>query len=171
MSQRIAGPLADHRLGLETLDREVAGAELAVEGSLPPWLSGTLLRTGPARFEVGARPYRHWFDGLAMLHSFQIEAGRVSYANRYLESDAYAAAKKTGRIAYAEFATDPCRSLFRRIFSLFVPPRPGNNANVNIVQLGERFLALTETPLPVEFDPRTLRTVGVGDPAPGQLTA
>jgi beta,beta-carotene 9',10'-dioxygenase len=31
-------------------------------------------------------------------------------------------------------------------------------------------VALTESPLPVVFDPRTLATLGVAPPAPGQLT-
>jgi carotenoid cleavage dioxygenase-like enzyme len=38
------------------------------------------------------------------------------------------------------------------------------------VRSGDEFLALTETPLPVKFDPRTLDTLGVARPAPGQLT-
>ena len=43
---------------------------LDVSGTLPSWLEGALLRTGPSKFEVGARTYNHWFDGLAMLHRF-----------------------------------------------------------------------------------------------------
>jgi len=38
--------------------------ELALRGELPRWLSGSLLRTGPAKFEVGEQRMRHWFDGL-----------------------------------------------------------------------------------------------------------
>ena len=36
-----------------------------------------------------------------------------------------------------------------------------DNANVNIGHLGERFIAMTETPLPVQFDPHTLQAAGV----------
>ena len=57
----------------------------------------------------------HWFDGFAMLHRFSFAGGEVSYANRFLESRAYRAARATGEIAYSEFATDPCRSLFARV--------------------------------------------------------
>jgi carotenoid cleavage dioxygenase-like enzyme len=46
-----------------------------------------------------------------------------------------------------------------------------DNANVNITRLGERFIAMTETPLPVQFDPRTLETAGVRPyEAPGQIS-
>jgi len=160
----------DHRLGFQTLDRELASVPLTVEGNFPPWLAGILLRTGPARFEVGAGRYRHWFDGLAMLHRFEFANGAVSYANHFVQSLAYRAARETGRIAYSEFATDPCRSLFRRIVTAFRPPQFGANANVNVLKFGAEFLAMSETPLPVVFDPATLETLGVAAPAPGQLT-
>jgi carotenoid cleavage dioxygenase-like enzyme len=159
-------------LGFSTLDREVVLDELALTGELPSWLCGSLLRTGPARFEVGAERMRHWFDGLAMLHRFTVADGRVSYGNRFLESRSYRAAQERGEIVYGEFATDPCRSLFKRVQSLFSPgSQLSDNANVNIARLGERFVAMTETPLPVQFDPQTLEAADVRPfVAPGQLT-
>jgi carotenoid cleavage dioxygenase-like enzyme len=148
--------------GWETLDEEVILDDVAVEGELPSWLEGTLVRNGPARFDEGQR---HWFDGLAMLHRFAIGDGQVSYANRFLRTKAFAAAQE-GRVGYREFASDPCRSLFRRVTSVFQPGFT-DNAVVNVVRSGEEFLALTETPMPVRFDPRTLDTLGVAEPAPG----
>lgn len=159
-----------YRRGFDSLDREVSATPLAVSGALPDWLGGSLLRTGPAKFEVGDRGYRHWFDGLAMLHAFAFRGGAVSYSNRFLRTKAFLAAQETGRIGYSEFATDPCRSLFRRLMTTFRPPSFGDNANVNVVRFDDDSLALTETPLPVEFDPQTLETLGVAAPAPGQLT-
>lgn len=161
---------SDHQPGFQTLDKELPPVALSVEGRLPSWLAGTLLRTGPAKFEVGSRSYNHWFDGLAMLHRFAFADGTVTYANRFVGSRAYRAARDTGQMAYSEFATDPCRSLFKRIVTAFIPPKFGENANVSIVQRGEEFLALTESPLPVVFDPRTLETLGVAPRAPGQMT-
>src|SRR5581483_12165585 len=108
-------------LGFATLEDETTVDELPLAGTLPPWLAGTLLRTGPTKFEVGEQSMRHWFDGLAMLHRFTIEEGRVSYGNRYLEGRAYRAAREKGRIAYSEFATYPCRSLFKRVQTMFAP--------------------------------------------------
>jgi beta,beta-carotene 9',10'-dioxygenase len=183
-----AGPA----LGFRTLEQELTIDELALTGELPSWLAGSLLRTGPAKFEVGGtaaasspegegggtaaegggQRMRHWFDGLAMLHRFTIEDGRVAYGNRFLESRSYRAARERGRIVYGEFATDPCRSLFRRVQTLFAPGSVlPDNANVNVARLGERFVALTETPLPVQFDPHTLKAAGVRPfKTPGQLT-
>lgn len=139
---------------------EVALDDVPVRGELPGWLEGSLLRNGPGTFQVGERRYRHWFDGLAMLHRFTITGGRVSYANRFLETRAYEAARDEGRIAYSEFATDPCRSMFARAMAVF-DPQVTDSAKVSIARVAERFLALAETPIQVEFDPRTLETVGV----------
>ena len=156
--------------GFETLAEETRIESLPVAGELPAWLEGSLLRTGPAKFEAGERRLRHWFDGQAMLHRFSFSGadGTVSYANRYLEGRAYAAAKR-GKLEYAEFATDPCRSLFRRAFTVF-RPKLTDNANVNLVKLGERFVTMTEAPIPVRFDPQTLAAAGVAWEVPGEIT-
>lgn len=158
-----------HVGGLRSLQEETRVDSLPVAGELPAWLRGSLIRTGPAKWETGKQKLNHWFDGFAMLHRFGFAEGKVSYANRFLETRAYRAAREKGEIAYSEFATDPCRSVFSRVFSLF-SPKVSDNANVNLVKLGERFVAMTETPLPVEFDSQTLATVGVAYEAPGLLT-
>ena len=161
----------DHRLGFRTLSDEVVLDSLPLEGEFPTWLEGTLVRNGPAQFEAGGRTVNHWFDGLAMLHAFSFAEGRVAYRNRFVRSAAYAGAQN-GEISHGQFATDPCRSIFQRVASSFQGVDAAN-PNVNVIRMGDRFLALTETPIPVEFDPRTLETLGVGpktDHAPGQIT-
>ena len=160
---------ADYRIGLETLEDERVVDSLDVEGSLPAWLQGSLIRTGPAKFEAGERSLNHWFDGYAMLHRFAFADGSVSYRNRFLASSAYNAVSETGKMAYSEFATDPCRGLFKRVQSIF-SPKISDNGNVNLTRLGEQVVAITETPLPVIFDPETLDAAGVASPAPGQHT-
>ena len=160
------------RLATRTLENEVQNRRLTVEGEIPEWLEGSLLRTGPAKFEAGERDLSHWFDGLAMLHAFAIADGEVRYSNKYLESNAYTHADSEGELGYSEFATDPCRDLFERFFSRFSPDLT-DNANVNISKEAESFVSMTETPMPVEFDPETLETVGLAeyeDEVDGSLT-
>jgi beta,beta-carotene 9',10'-dioxygenase len=155
--------------GFDSLDHETRVERLPLEGRLPDWLQGSLVRTGPAKWEVGSQTMRHWFDGFAMLHRFGISGGEVSYANRFLQTKAYRAAEEKGEIVYSEFATDPCRSLFARVTSMF-SPKLTDNANVNLVKLGERYITMTETPIPVEFNGETLETAGVAYKPPGMLT-
>jgi len=52
--------------GFHSLTTEVHDHYPTVEGTIPEWLSGTLVRNGPARFEAGDRRVNHWFDGLAI---------------------------------------------------------------------------------------------------------
>jgi beta,beta-carotene 9',10'-dioxygenase len=157
------------RHGFDSLQDETHLDNLPVTGELPRWLQGSLLRTGPAKWDLGDRSVNHWFDGLAMLHRFSFANGDVSYANRFLETKAYRAAKASGEIEYSEFATDPCRSLYQRVTSMF-SPKLTDNANVNLAKLGERFVAMTETPIPVQFDAETLAAAGVAYDVPGHLT-
>ena len=146
-------------LGFSTLDKEIHIKKLAVKGGVPEWLSGTLLRNGPAKFEAGNKKLNHWFDGFSMIHNFSFKNGEVSYVNKFLETKSYCYSKKNNKIGYQEFATDPCRSIFKKFTQLFVPEFT-DNANVNISKINDKFVALTETPLPIEFDLETLNTVG-----------
>jgi carotenoid cleavage dioxygenase-like enzyme len=148
-----------YHLGFCTLDKETSINELPVRGTIPPSLAGTLVRVAPAKFEVGNHAYNHWFDGLAMLHKFAFSAGRVSYANRYLRSQAYLEATEKKKISRGEFATDPCRTLFQRVAAFF-SSKVTDNCNVNIARLADQVVALTETRLPIRFDPDTLATLG-----------
>jgi beta,beta-carotene 9',10'-dioxygenase len=157
--------------GFASLESEVSIGALPVRGEIPRWVAGSLLRTGPAKWEYDEQRLRHWFDGAAMLHRFTFAYGRVSYANRFLEGRSYRAARERGKIAYGEFASDPCRSLFKRAATVFSPEAGlSDNCNVNLTRLGERFIAMTETPIPVQFDPATLAAAGVAYKPPGLLT-
>jgi len=162
---------SSYALGFSSLEEEIALDDLPVQGQLPAWLSGRLIRVTPALLEIGGKTLEHWFDGLAMLNAFSFADGRVSYANRFLETEAYRKARE-GEVGFVSFAADPCRSLFKRVTALF-EETVNDNANVNVIRLGEQYRALTEVPLPVEFDPETLETVGLAkfkDRAGGHLS-
>jgi carotenoid cleavage dioxygenase-like enzyme len=153
-------------LGLTSATEETPLTELTVQGELPSWLTGTLLRNGPARWEFDDVKLNHWFDGMAMLHSFDFGGGRVRYMNRFVQSKAYRSLSEKGELGFSEFATDPCRSRFKRIATMF-SPSISDNPNVNILKLGDKFIAMTETAMPLEVDRSTLDVVGVAYDVPG----
>ncbi|MDX6713738.1 MAG: beta,beta-carotene 9,10-dioxygenase [Baekduia sp.] len=167
----VSGTRTDQRLGFADQTEEVRVAALAVSGAVPAWLSGGLVRVTPAQMDFEHRSVTHWFDGLAMLNRFGFDGGAVSYASRFLDTDARRAALASGGRSIDGFATDPCRSLFQRVQSTFSPDLT-DNANVNLTRLGDEYLAMTETPMPVRFDPETLATLGhdEGAAAFGQIT-
>lgn len=163
-----------YQLGLTSLDQETPLVKATVEGELPLWLEGSLFRNGPACWDIGGQRLGHWFDGFAMLHLFAIAGGEVHYRNRFLEVPYRSQSLAKGKLAHAGFASDPCRSLFKKVQSLFVS-EIGGNANINLLRIGERFIAMTETPMAVEFDSETLETRGFydygRDGVSGQLTS
>ncbi|KAI8137105.1 carotenoid oxygenase, partial [Fennellomyces sp. T-0311] len=60
----------------------------SIEGTIPPWVSGILFRTGPAKYNLGKdeKQYmiRHAFDGLPFVHRFEVSADKqaVRYNSR-----------------------------------------------------------------------------------------
>jgi beta,beta-carotene 9',10'-dioxygenase len=172
MSIVAAGSAVSHTLGFADQTEEVRVDALAVSGAVPAWLRGGLVRVTPAQMDFEKRSVSHWFDGMAMLNRFGFAGdGSVSYASKFLDTEARRAALASGGAAINGFATDPCRSLFQRVQSVF---KPGftDNANVNLSRVGDEYIAMTETPIPVRFDPETLATLGHDGGAQGfgQLT-
>jgi len=158
------------RSGFHSIRDEVS-TTLPVEGSLPEWLSGSLLRNGPGAFSFpDGSGVDHWFDGLAMLTRYTFDPGddAVHYANRFLRSAAYEAARDgefEGGFATGETTL---RSRLRTFLA-----DPYDNANIVVERVGDAYLALTESPRRVAVDPTTLSTLGHVDADPdapsGQL--
>ena len=92
---------------------------LAVSGTLPSWLEGTLLRTGPAKFEVGARTFNHWFDGFAMLHRFAIADG----ASLFLIGKLLGHANARTSERYAHLSGDPLQDAVAAIGESLMPAK------------------------------------------------
>ncbi|MFQ3318277.1 MAG: carotenoid cleavage dioxygenase-like enzyme [Natronomonas sp.] len=144
-------------LGFRSLTEEVTDRRLPVEGTIPEWLSGALIRNGPGQFDIGGERVTHWFDGLAMLRRYGFEDGEVYYTNRFLRSEAKAAADE-GRVT-GEFATDDgLIAKAKRWLRNSGPPKPTDNANVHVARIGDEYVALTEAPRWRTFDPVTLET-------------
>jgi carotenoid cleavage dioxygenase-like enzyme len=163
--------IAPYQLGFSATHQEGEFNALPIQGNIPQWLRGSLIRTGPGTLEVGKQSYHHWFDGLAMLRKFSFADGQVSFANRFIESQAYQEAKAKGKISRGEFGTTARNSLLERLTDPL--PRLTDNATVNITMQGDRFVSVTESPFPIIFDPETLNTIEqfhYRDRVPGQIT-
>ncbi|XP_053341396.1 carotenoid-cleaving dioxygenase, mitochondrial [Clarias gariepinus] len=133
-----------------------------IKGTIPTWICGNFLRNGPGKFEFGNQHYNHWFDGMAMMHCFQISDGQVTYRSRFLRSDSYKRNSEMNRIVMSEFGTlalpDPCKNIFQRFLSCFETMKPTDNANVNFVKYKEDYYVSTETNFMHKIDPDTLET-------------
>ena len=155
-AHRSPAPLSA-RVPFHPPQREQERTALRVEGELPPWLAGNLLRTCPAIFERGPWRAKHLFDGLGMLYGFELADGQVWYRNRYLRGQQWDRIE-AGRGWKASWGDGPQRSWLRRLVQPV--PESTDNANVNLGRVGDDFVAMTETPHQLRFDPRTLETLG-----------
>ncbi|XP_060643014.2 carotenoid-cleaving dioxygenase, mitochondrial isoform X1 [Anolis sagrei] len=158
-----------HRKGLECISSFFSSVEetpkvipTKISGQIPKWLKGKLLRNGPGKFEFGKDKYNHWFDGMALLHQFEIEEGMVKYSSKFLRSDSYVTNSKKNRIMISEFGTmampDPCKTIFERFLSKFEMPKITDNCNVNYVIYKGDYFVSTETNVMHKVDLETLET-------------
>ncbi|CAL4147026.1 unnamed protein product, partial [Meganyctiphanes norvegica] len=138
-----------------------------VTGTIPPWLEGRLIRVGPGIRKVGKTEYVHLFDGMAMLHQVEIKNGTATYRSRFLESDTYKKNMAAQRIIVTEFGTipfsDPCASLYQRVSSWFFPPsgrEMTDNCGVQVLQIKDELIAMSEVEAVRIVDPETLKTIG-----------
>jgi carotenoid cleavage dioxygenase-like enzyme len=155
--------------GVATNQKIYSMDNLPVQGKIPEWLSGSYIRNGPGMFQMKNRRMNHWFDAMGALHKFDIVNGKVHYQNAFIDCRSYQSVKHDGDIAFSEFATDPCKSIFKKIQSYVIPTLPNmtDNPKVNVARIADKWMALGETPMQVEFDPETLQTIGVSEPVPG----
>ncbi|XP_077165730.1 beta,beta-carotene 15,15'-dioxygenase isoform X2 [Paroedura picta] len=136
-----------------------------VRGEIPSWMEGVLIRNGPGMHKIGDTEYSHWFDGLALLHSFTIKNGDVFYRSKYLRSDTYKHNIEANRIVVSEFGTmaypDPCKNIFAKAFCYLshTIPEFTDNCMINIIRNGDGYYASTEVNFLRRIDPQTLETL------------
>jgi carotenoid cleavage dioxygenase-like enzyme len=129
-----------------------------VEGELPSWLCGDLVRTAPAVFELGEWRAEHLFDGLGLVYGFSFAADGVRFKQRALACQ-FAQDVTRERPRLTSFATPTRRTLLQRLLRPI--PSITDNANVNIVPWQGGWLAMTEAPNQHVIDGDTLASRGL----------
>lgn len=118
------------------VSEEVTVTDLAVEGSIPPELSGLYVRNGT---NSSSGVSEHFFGGDGMLHGVRLEGGRALwYRNRYVDTPAY-----------------------RQETARFSPPKPEETTSaVSLLYHGGKLMSLGEFGYPYLVDPADLSTLG-----------
>ncbi len=141
-------------LGWLGVDQPLLETEaLAIEGVWPRELSGSFYRNGPARHEVGAMRYRHWFDPDGMVHRYAIADGRVAHRGRMVATQKYQAEMAGGPLRQSYGTAPPGAPPVSSADSV-------NVANISVLSHAGRLFALWEGGSPYELDPLTLETLG-----------
>ena len=139
---------------------------VALEGRVPRWLNGVLIRNGPAVFEVGQHRMGHQFDGFSKLHKFNISNGRVQFQSRVLGSETYTNARRRNALSpqITYYPVRPAFSYLSRISSLFQRPSGRDNNNINVHFSGDRLYATSDSTDSNVVDIHTLEVVGKLNP-------
>jgi carotenoid cleavage dioxygenase len=144
------------------VDREIAVADLPIQGIAPDGLTGTLYRNGPnPRFPA---PDGHWFTGDGMLHAIEFREGTAAYRNRWVRTPKFLAEEQSGRSLFRGFGG-------KRPDAPAGTPDDGGVANTHILRHAGRLLALEEAHPPTVIDPADLSTRGYLDLISGPFTA
>ncbi|MER5297337.1 carotenoid oxygenase family protein, partial [Streptomyces pharetrae] len=108
---------------------EITATGLTVEGTLPPGLTGRLIRNSHNP-KPGITP-THWFKGSGMVHGIRLNEGRAEwYRNRWVHTPA---------LEGAPYMTDRG------------PDLTVSTASTHVIEHGGRLLALSEAALPFEL--------------------
>jgi carotenoid cleavage dioxygenase-like enzyme len=137
------------------VQEEITTDELVVIGELPADLSGMFVRNGPNP-KFAPIGNHQWFDGDGMLHGVQINNGKASYRNRYVQTRALKMEVEAGRSLWKGPTEPPNFDLPHN--NLFGPFK--NTANTALVWHSGRLLALWEGAEPYEIAVPNLETVG-----------
>lgn len=165
---------------------ELNETEVIIEGHLPDWLSGSLLRLGPALYEVGNDSVNTIFDGHAMLYKLRFvpsgdkgEPTRAYFSSRFLNTYNLRRDQSAGYLVTPSAGVMPRLSLLERLWTFICGlwNAPGNptysdfeNTNVQIGTIPSagfsaktrpfEVIAMTEVPNQMMLDPSDLSTIG-----------
>ena len=131
---------------------ESESSELPVlRGSIPTDLNGVYMRVGPNPRHAPQGRY-HPFDGDGMIHAAQFRAGRLTYRNRWLRTDAFVEEDAAGEARFWGI---------RETLKGRDDKRLKDSGNTDLVGHGGKALALWYMAGEAwEFDPVTLETTG-----------
>ena len=140
-------------------EKRLETANLALTGTLPPDLVGTLYRNGPGRHERGGHRYRHWFDGDGMVQAFRFDGGGVHHLGRMVETAKFVAEEEAGRHRLPAFGTAAPEHGSAEPIALRGADDL-NPANISVLDHGGELLALWEGGSAHRLDATTLATRG-----------
>mgnify|MGYP001151823401 CR=1 FL=1 len=128
-----------------------------ISGRIPIGLRGCLYRNGPARLQRGSRRVGHWFDGDGAVLGVRFGDRGATGTYRFVRTETYEADERSGSFTRGSFGmTPPPGTLpFQSLRKLMKNP-----ANVSVLALDDRALALWDQGHPYSLDPDTLETLG-----------
>lgn len=128
------------------------------------WLKGSLFRNGPGKQRIGPDEFQHLFDCCALIRKYDIENGKVTYKNRFLQSETFKKNMNAQRIVVTEFGTkaipDPCKTLLQRFMSYFTFNEIFTDNNlVGFIEIKDQLYSVAESPFYIALNEKTLEPI------------
>lgn len=133
---------------------------------MPAFLDGTFIMPAVGLYAVGNRKLTAVLDGYGKFHKFQMHNGRVCVKARMMESAWYnqSVASNTISSSLLFFETEPARDACPADSGSCnnYPNAPNDNAFVHMIELDDgKYVAMTDSPLLLDFSPSTLDVLGL----------
>ncbi|MBD2342815.1 carotenoid oxygenase family protein [Anabaena subtropica] len=129
-----------------------------LSGQIPTGLRGTLYRNGPARLERDGVKMGHWFDGDGAVLAVHFNDTGATGVYRYVQTHGYQQEAAANRLLHSTYGMTAPGPFWKRWFKTMKNP-----ANISVLALPDRVLALWEGNNPYALDPETLQTKGMDD--------
>lgn len=142
------------------LRQEIDAPDLEVVGEVPRDLTGIYLRNGPNQ-RHDPLGIHHWFDGDGMLHGAVIRDGRISYRNRWVQTQGKEAEDRAGHALWPGLI-DPPNPALERAWGSDGWLKDTSNTDV-VFHNGKAVTTFYQCGEPYLVDPNTLETVGTLD--------
>jgi len=138
--------------------KEYDAWNMDVVGEIPQDLNGVYLRNTENPLFEPIKRY-HPFDGDAMLHAISFEAGEARYANRFVQTDAFAAEQQAGKSLWAGITEHPGNAIAEQGWGARTMMKDNASTDV-IVHNGEALASFYQCGELYRLDPRTLENLG-----------
>ncbi|HLO86227.1 MAG TPA: carotenoid oxygenase family protein [Nostocaceae cyanobacterium] len=127
-----------------------------IAGKIPEGLRGTLYRNGPGRLERGEMRVGHWFDGDGAILAVHFTDAGAKGVYRYVQTEEYKAESIANKYLYAGFGYNNLEMAWKTLNQQIKNP-----ANISVLALPDKLLALWDASCPYALDLQTLETKGL----------
>jgi carotenoid cleavage dioxygenase-like enzyme len=142
---------------------------LTVDGTIPSYVQGSLIRNGAAQWGTEKERYAHAFDGFAKITKYHIQDGSVRFSSKFVDSKwrRKAIEEKTllqGLTTGPRMNCNLTDTLNVDLVQALLNSVSYDNVPVNIWGFEGKYYAITDAPARAWIDPNTLQTIQSAKP-------
>jgi carotenoid cleavage dioxygenase-like enzyme len=137
---------------------------LKIEGNIPSYIEGRLMRVGPTQIRTDARNYTNYLDGFGRISSWIIDGknNQVNFLSSILKTNLFNASKPVDNVAseIARHITQEPTDSKTRIGAFSLDNMDNTDVNVYKFKGESKIITMTDFYKATEIDQNSLRTLG-----------